>query len=131
MCLFQENGMEEVWDRLRQATGNDAPLVAFLQRLLTLDPAARADFEGLSQHPYVQPEQVHPSSVFGQAEEQPSAPTPAPMPTGTALAEAVKLIPEMRPDIAATLQTVPGMPYLVWDPAVDPVCDTASGQVYR
>lgn len=123
--------MEEVWDRLRQATGNDAPLVAFLQRLLTLDPAARADFAALSQHPYVQPEQAHPSAVFCQAETQPSATTPAPMPTGTALSEAVKLIPEMRPDIPESLQTVPGMPYLVWDPAVGPVCETASGQVYR
>ena len=123
--------MKEIWDRLRQATGNDAPLVAFLQRLLTLDPAARADFASLSQHPYVQLEQADPSAVFCQAEKQPSAPTPAPMPTGTALAEAVRTIPEMRPDIAATLQPVSGMPYLVWDPAMDPVCDTASGQVYR
>ena len=43
-ACIQEHGMEEVWDRLRQATGNDAQLVAFLQCLLTLDPGARADF---------------------------------------------------------------------------------------
>lgn len=66
--------MGEVWDRLRQATGNDAPLVAFLQRLLTLDPAARADFAGLTQHPYVQLEEADSSAMLYQAEKRPSTP---------------------------------------------------------
>ena len=130
-ACFQEHGMEEVWDRLRQATGNDAQLVAFLQCLLTLDPAARADFAALSQHPYVQLEEAHASAVLHQAEKHPSAPTPAPMPSAVVLAEAVACIPTMRADTAATFHTVPGIPYLVWDPAVGPICETASGAVYR
>lgn len=53
------------------------------------------------------------------------------MPSRVALAAAVTLIPTMRADIAKTLRTVPGIPYLVWDSAVGPVCLTASGAVYR
>ena len=39
--------MDELWDRLREATNNDEALVAFLQQLLTLDPEPRCDFTKL------------------------------------------------------------------------------------
>ena len=128
--------MEEVWDRLRQATGNDGPLVAFLQKLLSLDPTARADFGTLvAQHPYVQVDQA-PMCGPGCVEqsqsslaEAPATPVPAAvMPSDAALENAVRCIPGVHAD---RMVPVPGIPFLVFDPSLDPVCETTSGDVYR
>lgn len=160
--------MEDVWDRLRQATNNDAPLLTFLQQLLSLDPAPRADFAALANHPYLQldpPPALHSpsaaavaSDASGLATASPAA-VPAPAAaaaaaasaasqlvvsaatttSGTAavmtheatLEDAVNSIPGMVAEQLDSLVAVLGIPFLVFDPTLSPVCETASGAVYR
>ena len=123
--------MEEVWDRLRQATSNDAPLVDFLQRLLTLDPEPRAHFAALANHPYVQAQPALPAAVTAAVVDAALAPKAGAMPSKSVLAKAVMSIPGLEKDRADDLDTVPGIPYLVCDADLPPVCETASGIVYR
>ena len=121
--------MEEVWDKLHQATSDDA-LIEFLQRLLTLDPAARADFAALANHPYVQ---MEPALLPASNAPRLGAPSPAMaalMPSSSELCKAVRTIPGLQGDTADALQAVPGVLYLMWDPD-SLVCVTASGAVYR
>lgn len=144
--------MEDVWDRLRQATNNDAPLLAFLQQLLSLDPAPRADFVALANHPYLHldpPPVLHSPSATAVASDASglaaaaqaasqlvmSAATTASGPAavmtdGATLEDAVKSIPGMVEQFDS-LVAVLGIPFLVFDPTLNPVCETASGAVYR
>ena len=123
--------MEEVWDRLRKATLNDAPLVDFLQRLLTLDPEPRTHFAALANHPYVQSEPALPAAVTAADVDATLAPQARAMPSKNELAKAVVSIPGLEKDKADDMDTVLGIPYLVWDAELPSVCDTASGSVYR
>ena len=136
--------MEEVWERLRKATNKDAPLVAFLQRMLTLDPAARADFAALCSHPYLQttlPQQAtltasssHDSAqhlTASLAVSAAGAVSAVVMPEQDDLRAAVRLILGITAEEAAQMEPVPGSPFLVWDPSRTAVCDTGSGVVYR
>ena len=105
--------MEEVWDRLRKATSNDAPLVDFLQRLLTLDPDTRAHFAALANHPYIQAQPALPAAVTAADVDATSSPKAVPMPSKSELSQAVMSIPGMQKDKADEMETVPGIPYLV------------------
>ena len=155
--------MEDVWDRLRRATNNDAPLLAFLHHLLSLDPAARADFAALARHPYLHLDQPlqHDSTSSEAAATAASATVEVPvvMPDEAELKAAIMSVPTfkakaLRPpshptrdqkiwspnqasvtmerdeEEAARLVAVPGIPFLVYDPQ-QPVCETASGTVFR
>ena len=163
MSSVRENGMEDGWDRLRQATNNDAPLLAFLQQLLSLDPAPHADFAALADHPYLQldpPPALHSPSAAAAASDASglaaaalaaapaaaaasaasqlvmSAATTASGPVAimtndAALEDAVKCIPGMVAEQLDSLVAVLGIPFLVFNPTLSPVCETASGAVYR
>lgn len=156
--------MEGVWDRLRQATNNDAPLLGFLQQLLSLDPAPRADFAALANHPYLHldpPPVLPPPSAAAAASDASglaaataaatasaaaasaaaaselvmSAATTASGPAAVmthdaVLEDAVKSTPEIAGHYDS-LVAVLGIPFLVFDPTLSPVCETAGGAVYR
>lgn len=156
---MQEKGLGEVWDRLQRATDNDAPLLAFLQQLLSLDPAARADFATLAQHPYLRLDQPHihvsTSSMAAAAAASATVEPAVVMPDEAALRAAVMSIPTGMAKVskdrshpywsssrapctierddaeAERMVAVPGIPFLVFDPIGRPVCETASGTVFR
>lgn len=125
--------MEEVWDRLRRATGNDAPLLDFLQQLLSLDPSPRADFAALANHPYLHlhPEPMADSPSAAAAAATAASGPAAAMPDAAALEEAVKSIPGVTDEQIEGMVAVLGIPFLVFDPSLSPVCETASGAVCR
>ena len=111
-------------------TANDGPLVAFLQTLLVLDSTAQPGFGALASHPYLQQAQLLPSPN-PQVDTPASLLAPVVMPSQDELLEAVSRIPGVDADMAASLQPIQGIPFLVWDPAAEPVTITASGTVYR
>ena len=123
--------MEEVWDRLRKATSNDIPLVDFLQRLLTLDSNPRADFAALANDTYVQTDIASPAVANAPIFDAPTASRVGPMPSEGELSKAVRRIPGVQGHELDALESVPGIAFLVWDPAASPVCETASGAVCR
>lgn len=122
--------MGEVWERLREATHNDEALVAFLQQLLTVEPEPRSDFAKLVEgHPYLQPAIV-PAAVSGNhAASLPAPPTP---PLAVPRSPSPLLVAKDGPTVhGSSVEPVPGLPSVWWDPASPPVCRMASGAVYR
>ena len=127
--------MDDVWARLCTATHNDEALLAFLQRLLTLDPEARADFgELVETHPYLQPAS-QPVPVPGSLAASSAAASTAASNTVAVYKDAVTMQVAARldvdKDVMQRLQSLPGLASVWWDPTSVPVCHLSSGSVYR
>ena len=124
--------MDDVWARLRTATQNDEALVAFVQRLLTLDPGARANFGELVQtHPYMQPAS-QPVPVPGSLAAS-SAAVSAPAGSTITVSKDAATMPrlDVDKDVMQRLQSLPGLASVWWDITSVPVCHLSSGSVYR
>lgn len=127
--------MEEVWDRLCRATSNDVPLLAFLQQLLSLDPAPRAHFAALAQHPYLhldQPPQGDSPLPAAAAAAASDAVVPAAvMPDEAVWKASLSLSGLCMPEEVECMVPIPGIPFLVYNPIKKPLCATSSGGVHR
>ena len=128
--------MDDLWARLRKATHDDEPLLDFLQHLLTLDPGPRANFaELVKTHPYLQPSSLSaPPSLASHAAGLVASPAPASS-AAAVLKDAINpplaARPDLDKDVMDRLQPVPGLASFLWDPSCVPVCQMASGAVYR
>ena len=122
--------MNHIWERVLQATDNDKPLLAFLQRLLTLDPEQRANFADLAHHPYLRQIDLLPVSDSSVAAVSDTFALPAALPAVPAPQQVVSMPCEGK-TIVEGLQPVPDMPSLLWNPSSEAVCHMSSGSVYR
>ena len=120
--------MDELWDRLREATDNDEALVAFLQQLLTLDPEPRSDFTKLVEgHSYLQP--PHVPAPISPAPTASGVPGPlADVATSSTPLHVARDGPNLPTGVA---EPIPGLPSVWWDPQLPPVCELTSGSVFR
>ncbi|KAL0056338.1 hypothetical protein WJX82_010197 [Trebouxia sp. C0006] len=103
---WKEHGMEDVWQKVQQAS-HDPALLSFLQHLLTQDPLQRSSGALICQHPFLH----MPDTTL--VPSHPSQP--------------VVSFLSGRPD-ESQLQQVPGMPDVFWQPA-KPLGITGTGTI--
>ena len=118
--------MDEVWAKLQEATGNDHALITFLQQLLTVDPAPRANFGELVRNSsYLQG-----SVPVSPAASLPVSLTPPLAEPKTALPLQMVPGPYLEKHVLRDLEQVPGLPSVFWDPTAAAICQLSSGAVY-